>query len=315
METKQFVTMAVGLVIGVLLISGVVAPVIADVSNNSESGSSSGESFTNVGNEYYIKNTDTTSFTYYPGNNGYYIDDGEDLSDGNVSVLSESWGLIEMFPNRTYFSVRLPEVYGQLHPTSLTMNGHVLSFTDEGETQYTISDVVMCSYPTGDFVDVMSGDGSTRYVFANTPIVSHWSGEWFSWTDRVTISGTLNNSNVYSAEFWEDERIYHMNTVFKAPVTYSVSEDQLVSVTTSYDTSSQYESEYTEAVFGFDDDFEPTDWETYVGTMEKCILPVEVSSGGSGGSVSPTLVAMLSVIPLLLTVGLVIGAIAYMKRA
>ena len=38
------------------------------------------------------------------------------------------------------------------------------------------------------------------------------------------------------------------------------------------------------------------------------------SNGGGDGTVSPVLVTLLSVIPLLLTVGLVLGAIAFMRR-
>ena len=45
------------------------------------------------------------------------------------------------------------------------------------------------------------------------------------------------------------------------------------------------------------------------------VAPIEITAGsGSGGSgLSPTLTTILSVIPLILTVGLVIGAIGYLR--
>lgn len=55
------------------------------------------------------------------------------------------------------------------------------------------------------------------------------------------------------------------------------------------------------------------------GSSEKCntyIVPAEVETrggGGSGGNLSPTLTAMITVIPLIMTVGLVVGCIGYLK--
>ena len=83
MEVKNFVMMAVTLIIGVILISGVVAPVIADVSD--DSGSGSGETHTNTVDVKYTFTDATTRLSLYPyvggSNEGGYSFEPESVTD------------------------------------------------------------------------------------------------------------------------------------------------------------------------------------------------------------------------------------------
>ena len=94
MDIKQYTTLAVGLVVGVLLIAGVVAPVIANVSGNSDDSGTSGVSYkeyTNTGDVYLMEpdGIEHQIIVRYADSKMYFAFDGETFLERALG--SESW--------------------------------------------------------------------------------------------------------------------------------------------------------------------------------------------------------------------------------
>ena len=152
-------------------------------------------------------------------------------------------------------------------------------------------------------------------------LIGNNAGFYVDMSDGHTISYTLGNPNLVGmgqlfaleGTTWEIEQngISVNDGIHSANVKYAqwrsydgdgeygeVSDGYSVHITVpSADSENGYPSEEIDSAIGY-------------------ILPAKVSvdDGGSGGSgLSPTLKTMLTVIPLILTVGLVIGAIGYLR--
>lgn len=303
--------MAVTLVVGIVLITGVVAPVIASTMESGDSGS--GETYTNEGTVYYKVPTESTSFTYHYAPNGYYLEEDGELYTLNsgLNVFSQSKGQIGIYASSGNFSVRIPEVANQLHPTSIDMNGSTMSFTNPDNDQtYEVSDIVLYQYPTGEYVDVLAGNPANPTLYASQS--SYIACYYWTGYDGVTFLGTQNNSSLISTLYDEANRIIEINDTFIPPISYVSSDNQLKYIVATYN-----EDPPGNLAFIIDPNFDvdeiPEDMELG-SNISVCILPVEVTVEGSGsGGLSPTLSNILSVIPLLMVVGLILGVLTYLR--
>ena len=87
MQVNKFMTMVVGLIVGVMLIAGVVTPVIANVSENS--GSS--ETYTNIGSMTYSFANENTDIHIYPVAEDKVSFQPESVTDRTVYDLTFEW--------------------------------------------------------------------------------------------------------------------------------------------------------------------------------------------------------------------------------
>lgn len=199
MDVKQYTMMAVGLIVGVLLISGVVAPIIANVSSNGDGGSSDsggisylkktqGEDYsikiTNNENNVTIEKDNETIMTLNKGDEYWKIPLLMDLTDN-----TERWYLIleyAIFPNS------ISEDEGVLYASSVTVGSDPEdSYYDDALDDYfeiggyctlditNDGNVVVAQYGSDDsewysdsfFADYCISDEG-EYVYADKPTVS-----------------------------------------------------------------------------------------------------------------------------------------------
>lgn len=302
MQVNKFVTMAVGLVVGVLLIAGVVAPVIADVSD--DSGSGSGETYTNTGDMKYTFTDATTRLSVYPYAGGYSFEP-ESITDrtgylGEVEFDTEDGrdGAIYTEDSPFTLCIYIANSNDVWYADQVDIVGTNLTFTPNGETTAVTIPISMIEDPNGNAVVVAFANdnylGETFYANANSHVacaVSVRTGPT-SGCD-IVISGTVGNNTATLVDGSPDITSVGQSAVF------SIEDNQITGITvtvngTEYDIPIALPDNSSQTV------------------LVKMILSVEVTDG-SGSGISGTLATILSVIPLVLTVGLVIGAIGYLR--
>lgn len=306
MDVKQYTMMAVGLIVGVLLISGVVAPVIANVSSDDgDSSSSDPVTYTNsAGDAYYSIAGSSSSMTYYPVELGKWSLESSSVADrevydsrlifiGEGVTVGANPVLISNIP--TFRVSHGEESYSAM---SVSLNGTTLSFLDTNSNQtVSIPNIVYYADPNGDYVDTRdhySASLTSAYATSESRIV--YAIELSTYPDYlITIFGTVGNNEV-SIEKYDGESV--IDSISDSAV-FTIVDGELSTFALTINGS-----EYVYDVNLNEDD----------GFIDICLLPVTVTEGSGGGSgLSPTLKTMLSVIPLILTVGLVIGAIGFLR--
>lgn len=310
MNVNKTVTMVVGLVVGVLLIAGVVTPVISNVSSD-DGGSGSGGSdaeYTNTGENTFLRTTSSTSVTYYPYAVGQWCVDPESVEDrevydGRIYFYTDSSSFFARVDQQTeappVLSIRIGSTW--YSADQISVEGSTLSFIDKNTSNTeSISDIRYCTYPDGGSINTVVGSLAnfniqSRYAFNGTPI--YCSLYVNDMGCQLIVSGTAK-SNTVSLLLEGSIPIESIGP--SADIV--IADDQISSITVTVNGT-----EYT-------CDLEVPASERAM-EIQLCILPVTVTDSGSGGDsgLSPTLKTMLSVIPLVLTVGLVIGAIGYLR--
>lgn len=299
LEIKQYTTLIIGLIVGVLLIAGVVAPVIANVSSDNGGG---GETVTyrndsGTSDNYYITLDENSSYTVEVGdvNPEYNWPDLNvtDLNTGTVHYLSETSSAI-YGSNLDDISVvgrggAYLFIYGEQSGTSVTVSGTSVTF--QGEETAVMQDALLLSYDeSGSYVLSYTDEWYNMPYLNEDSIVYMYVGTYDEpyGTHDIVIKGSSKANTVViddvesdSAEFiMEDNRLVGVTVILN---------DQPTDIR-------------------FDEQYD------YMGNLE-IFAPVEVTIGSGSGSsgLSPTLSTLLSVIPLVLTVGLVIGAIGFLR--
>ena len=326
MQVNKFVTMAVGLIVAVVLVSGLMVPVISSVS--SESGGD-----LNEGEWYYKQTTDESNdlLDITQTENDVTISfNGTPLR--TISFGSEHWAI----PLFICTSGGVEEIVSLVYSPELDTNGDIVS-----------GKVVSVE---GIYLDNDGGSGlSSPYSFQFVGRSIHQNGNTSSFV------GDSDSCRMYMADKGEfvlcesptvnaDQEIYawasECDTVFEGDILNSYKR----SISCGKGTSDQFQM-YTSTSYGSWDIY-PTDDYHWVDGIEnvqlhtesavdmvkvddvafdliwsdspaqhiECttfIAPVGESEGGSG--LSPTLVSLLSVIPLITVVGIIIGAIGFMR--
>ena len=267
----------------------------------------SGSSYTNTGGETYLHTDSSTSVTYYlyDSNSTRWCIEPSSVADresynGRINFITDTGtfhAIILSVPAK--FSLSVNE--SNYRTEELSVDGDVLSFTDiDSNEVISISGIRYITYPDGDCVNtvvgtLMSQEIESRYAFEDTPLacmlyINDMGCE-------LLVTGTAK-SNTVSLMFDGSVPIESIGP----SADIDVADDQISSITVTVNGT-----EYT-------CDLEVPATERAV-EINGCILPVTVTDAGSGGGsgLSPTLTTILSVIPLVLTVGLVIGAIGYLR--
>lgn len=271
------------------------------------SGSSGPVTYTNSGDVHYSIADGSSSITYYAETSDKWSLEPPSVPDREIyegtifftvdGVLwqARAMAFIEQDP-----AFILTNKDGGYTATSMTISGTTLSFLDkDSNTRVTLQNVGFYADPNGDYVDtsdIEEQKPASLYATSKSPILYYaWLEDYNDYS--ITIMGTVE-SNTVSVHKDYDEGSPAIETI-GGPAIFTIEDGQLSTVTVKINGS-----DYT-----FDANISEND-----GGVMACILPVTVSEGGSGGSgLSPTLKTMLSVIPLILTVGLVIGAIGYLR--
>ena len=199
MQVNKFMTLAVGLVVGVILIAGVVAPVIANVSSDSED---TPKTYTNEGTYRFTFTNEDTDYSIYSTGDGQISMQPSSVAD---RVLYDYPEIVVITEDLDYYNCMFVSNEGLPNDTVLSFNGSALSSPDQGDYEYP---VLLATNPIGDYVNVVtwSRDSSdnviftlhTPHAFADTKflMVISWWGDGGS-QDAIFYGDSQSNTLVY----------------------------------------------------------------------------------------------------------------------
>ena len=328
MQVNKFVTMAVGLIVGVLLIAGVVTPVIANVSENS--GSS--ETYTNIGSMTYSFANENTDIHIYPVAEDKVSFQPESVADRMVYDLTFEWldgNAFGVYFHDTY--VRGEGVVASYFMCKV-VDG-VPSLIWDGDYDSPYSEIVIDGTTF-----ICKSDGAEDFI-SETDVVCYWDPINPTHVDTVNIDLSNYTININSAYLTGESKVLiclyrgeiageNNHTVWDGAINGALDSESFIvgfldSSDHTYDKSPQYVisnnslESFTVTVDGVQCTFSGTDYETiegnYSNQIRGMVLPITISGSSGGSGASSTLTAVLSVIPLVLTVSLVLGAVAFFR--
>lgn len=310
LNTRSFMLMAVTLVVGIVLIAGVVVPVISDVSSNGGDGDS-GESFTNEGHGFLSATTQSTSVTYYPVSSEKYSTEPASVADRPVYdtpifILAKNDAfritVVEEQEGPSHFMVfSLDFDADPVMSDTLTISGTTLTLIPtDGSSTVTKSNIMYYSVPTetGVYTLVTSklGRGTpeygTHFALENTPV--YCFGQYTLPSPSTGMAGFMidgtpqtNTMTVYGTDTHSDS----------AEIT--MTDNQITDISFTIATA--------------DISINPASLDDENLLMFYMVLPVEVGGSDGGSDVPEYLSSLLSVIPLLMIVGLILGVVAFLR--
>lgn len=266
----------------------------------------SGGTFTNLGDIRCSVAGNSTSMTYYAVYSNQWslepssVSDREIYQGGLVFTAGDkiySARVDAFIEGPTEFSIYNGETgWGT---DVIRLNGTTLSFTDS-DTHQTVSiqNVHFYTDPNGgDYVETIEEQRSPTF-YATSSSQIFYSVVLDDYNDYIiNIYGTVGNNSVSVVRGYDGGA--DIDSISDSAV-FTLENGQLSTVTLTINGTEQtFDANYMEGDNGY---------------VYACVLPVTVTEGSGGGSgLSPTLATILSVIPLILTVGLVIGAIGYLR--
>ena len=311
MDTKKFTTMAIGLVVAVVLVSGLMVPVIGSVTGSEEDGEVR-EYRNDVGesNFYFTKLTSDSSYSlttaYSNSSPQLIINGGEPISLEYVKVLFGEYWVIDLDQS----SVRIDgerTYYGSLDVSGMgsQSNGHFTEAQITGNSvhlynQYTeqsldLDGALFLQQSAGEYVISLDEDW-----YATPPYLSRSDfGRYMGYFDnddvsfKFVIDGDARSNTVYYSVLNS-----HEMSILPDPARFVIEDDILKEIIITYNGTEHH------VVYAAESD------ESYFDYM---IVPTEVRIGGEGSGLSPTLTTLLSVIPLITVVGIIIGAIGFLR--
>ena len=318
MDTKNILSVIITLVIGVILTVGVLIPVIAD-----NSGSGGNESaYTNTGEFYYKTPVEGETHTLKGVKNGFELQilyDDEVLH--TLTLGEEAWSLPMLsfiYDDHTYVMgyTYAPYVDGtalddfiDIFIYDLTENSSDyyqfnVEFTIQGnDVNYGPDHHGICRFylaPSGEYTYAESPiiENDTEYIISDTYGEFDLENYWHRYANftgsgvGTEISGITAFPSEWSNNNWcAIESIQY--TLDSETVEQGIKLNKVEIEATWEDSESTV-----------------TNYE-----LTKFIVPVQIgSSGSSSGGMSPTLTSMLSVIPLIVVVGLIVGTVGFFIR-
>ncbi len=331
MQVNKFMAMAVGLVVGVMLIAGVVAPVIANVSSD---GGGSAKSHTNTGgSDRYSLADENTNFSVYPVAE-HVISLQPDTVENRVTyeIVSDYMIWFTELGDRAQYGIRehigdsgsvmlFGGTFTMLSITGTTLTGYKY----DGTTMVLGgSEVLYYMDPLGSYIDNIGytyneetdyydGTMGTAYMFKDTPIyaeIDFYVDDEGDYGDDVAsfyIYGSSTNHNIMVDSDLDcgDTAIFTFTGDILSSIGLTID-----GVLYTVPIPPQGQSPVSVATAN-----------GMVFDLYMFIVPIEVAEesgaesddGNSGNGISPTLKTTLTVIPLVMTVGLVLGAVAFFR--
>ena len=338
MQVNKFVTMTVGLVVGVLLIAGVVTPVIANVSSDEGGSGESNPTYTTDSPPEYgfwteVEDKDWDLYVKYISAEekvGFYFtdpyqDDAEPFftvaMDENtknpfpVMIGEDFYVACEYIPDRDFFPNLTVHPLNNANVTTrhIHINGNTLTYKElyGDNTELTTVGLLANLSDHGDNTVYAGNEGAPSVLYSAVGYEGNWAnGEEYytAWLVALSDDSEILDSDGHLSI--ERNGIYFNRDWSYATATssYVVENGKYtgVNIRGTYDTLYDLDKDFA---FGITSSESDTGYEY---SFAFAIGPINGgSSGGSG--LSPTLKTMLSVIPLVLTVGLVLGAVAFIR--
>lgn len=329
MQMKNYMTVMISLAVSVILVVGVLIPVIADNSGNNNGTSG----YTNTGEYYYRLAEEGENHTIEVANTGTAITiTYDDVLFKTLEMGNESWivPLIMHNPDNNTNDKAIMYLTEVGDSTDVSLGNSV--YIDYGSIlnpnsskKYTIqgSDI---SYDNNPIIEnsvymYLSNEDSDDYVLSKTPVVDNtdeyiwiadaWGEFGLKTETEDAWSKTVSDFTRTTLEQLPD---YNQDTIPCGLEAYSVpdyAEQDTFDVTlntSSVDSGTKIDSLVLHITM--EDD---SVWNT---TFTQFVVPTQAGNGGSegGSGMSPTISAMLSVIPLIVIVGLIIGTVTYFIR-
>lgn len=213
MDVKQYTMMAVGLVVGVLLIAGVVAPVIANVSSNG--GGGGGEDTVtrtnvmgNMGDLPFSYANKDTAITYYLLDDGWgtslssetvYMDEDVDIYTDNECLNAYVYSA-----NNEYgFEVWVASTDEVFLISELSIEGTTASFTplptqeNPNPQKMSFEGVTFYTDPNGDYLNVFSKDGYNPYLSKDSKFCIQLDIDLDGDSGVLVIQGTSGDNSIW----------------------------------------------------------------------------------------------------------------------
>lgn len=340
MDTKKFVTMAVGIIVAVVLVAGLMVPVISSLS--SDNGGEDRPEYINTGQVYFKPvGSETITFTIGSSTDEDFgttlitlsINDGEPITIGPEWVSESSFDSL-FYPLLTFTQ------NGKMGVEGILFNGlfgnmdseYFESFGGagylriiEGEEQFNYYYMFDEEYSSSPTRTIQITNGVVTYDFTDSIDAKYNLVLSDSEVGATSVLAT-GNAKVYS----DDPTIFFgcvgNPTVEDEPGTGGkiVVDPSLLAfdfdITNAGTDARIYGGGSDSAVLEIDSS-ESDGLYTYSGATingeglnGRVIVPITVGgSSGEGSGLSPTLTTLLSVIPLITVVGIVIGMIGYLR--
>ena len=339
MNVNNTVTMVVGLVVGVLLIAGVVAPVIANVSSDNGGGGESNPTYTTDSPpEYgfwtevedkewdlyvkYISAEEKVGFYFtdpYQDNAEPFFTVAMDENTKNpfpVMIGEDFYVACEYIPDRDFFPNLT--VFGDDNnsiPTRhIHINGDVITYKElyGADTELNSGGLLANLSDHGDNTAYAGNGNPSSILYSAVDYMGDWANGnlyYTAWLVALSDNSEILDSDGYlsvdrGGVYFDGDWSYATATS-----SYVVENGKYIGVNIKGTYDSLYDLD-KDFAFGVTDTESDTGYEY---SFAFAIGPID-NGGGSGGSgLSPTLTTILSVIPLVLTVGLVLGAVTYLR--
>ena len=274
MQVNKFVTMTVGLIVGVLLIAGVVAPVIANVSSDNGGGDSTTTLRNDSGDvNYYFKPvTQSTSIRIVSGSSPYMIC----AYVGESSEPTQEWSSHLVLAGDTWTVMTSSNGHFWMSNTNGGGSGYTVYSIDVNGSEVTLNDGDGWVYPEnvryyswyeGDYVVSISSSTGRQVVPYLASDSQSYIGMGLDDGSCVTVVGSKDSNTAHYVY------VENYNPVFEdlGTADVSIENNKLKSVTCTYNS----------VAITFD-------WNTPESYIEYAIVPVEVTVSGSSGPVTYT---------------------------
>lgn len=335
MDVKQTTTMIIGMAVAVILVAGLMVPVISSL----DSGTDDGETLTNTGTVYYtpVENNSTTiSLTT------------EQVIEMKLKMTIDGGTAKELGPEWTSENAYTSSFYPILFFTdSNNRKGveGVLFSGDDGEMdaiylmyrggalyvraifgETGVSSYYLYSVDSSDTATITVNNGTVTYDFPGGSVPAINGTYDYVVSDTSSDKGLVLSS---SAQVFADTDIIAVTSNGEVSIT---SDEETGDALVLDGSSFAYGSGNVEnlatgmKVWGSNDTdtftltstdedgtYTLTSLDSTNHTITSFIVPVQIGGDGDGTSVPPTLMAMLSVIPLITVVGIVVGAVGFLR--
>lgn len=319
MDAKNFITMTVTLIIGVVLVAGVLTPVIADTIGSGSDSSDSGVETDISGYDRYAKADASTNVTIWVDYENFeYYCYSDPRSDPDVEkiptycpmFIGETW-----FIEGNYVSDGNENYSWDCYASPITISGTSVSYEGADSSGHSVgmitqNNLIYYPDPNGEYICPSKYDSSAD-EYINLPIyagakeivsiVSFYdvSQHGLTMGDLLVIGSVSDYSSVFIA--YNDVVVESCEWA-----DYNIENGEVIGGTAVIDGLEIPTTFFAEDVVVSD-----VGASGYV-----CIMPVSAYTGGSGGSGIPsTLSALLTVVPLIVLAGLVLMTVTYFRRS
>ncbi len=335
MNTNKFVMLTVGIVVAVVLVSGVMIPVIGNASSGGD------KTYKNTGEYYYTQAKEGDNHTIVITNDGTKATityDGDTLKE--IALGNEFW-FIPLFtfdqdgekkfcileylvgtgmdsPPTEDKILDIPYTGGawaNSEEMTITINGTQVTVTESGSSDSTPYTVDIYLSKTGEFVwadDPIINPETSIYAMDGKGVLTI-DGNNRKWVyGAVGCYGLIDEmQELLENSFLVKDSMKYDGSGWEAisPGTLAPGPENIVAAPqiTEIDGLDKIDGINIETLWQNEDSFNID--------VQRFIVPVEVSgSGGSSNGLSPTVSTVLSIVPLLIVVSLIVSAIVIIKK-